>query len=208
MAVPTLAFTPGAWDWICLTIVYVSIALHVVDPSSYADAVDGADSHFGKFDDIEFEEAEEERTMRKHSPFMSRCWACFKQERHKHSGALTFVDNTIMGVTTSLYFGVIGFAGSSPVHAVRTFPGRLIAVGFVLFSVVVLTNYTASSAADFVFIKAQSSAMLQDLDEVVATNRPICVRESLLSNMKHRYPHIPSDRFVKQFVFHECSHGG
>ena len=163
----------------------------------YADAVDGANSHFGKFDDIEFEEAEEERTtMRKHSPFMSRCWACFKQERHKHSSALTFVDNTIMGVTTSLYFGVIGFAGMSPSHVVRTFPGRLIVVGFVLFAVVVLTNYTASSAAGFVFLEGKSSTMLNDWKEVVATKRPICVREALLLNVQERYPGIPPSRFL------------
>ena len=95
-----------------------------------------------------------------------------------------------MGVTTSLYFGVVGFAGCSPSHTVRTFPGRLIAVGFVLFSVVVLTNYTASSAAGFVFLEGKSSTMLNDWKEVVATNRPICVRKSLLSNVQERYPDI------------------
>lgn len=193
--IPFRSFTGGAWGWIAVTIVYYAVVMHAVDPRSYAHALEneemeasqGANSH----------KDDPSRVDHNGTSVAAHAQTFLRHERHQYSRAVHALEGRAARISASMYLGAVGFATGDPHHLSRTAPSRFASLGFVLFGVVVVQNYTASTAASL-FILASGETSTHTLDDTVASGKPICTRQALVSNLVHRYPHIAEERYMTE----------
>ena len=169
---PLMPFTNNCWLWIGGTVIYMSIALHIVESTSY-----------------KIDHAEEHDESGEISKFMAGT------EKHEHSTMIQRLEKHVTGMGNSAYTGIIGLAGGSSAHEPVTLPGRVITGGFAVFACIVLAAYTASSAA-FLVNAAVQTFKINDLDEAFATEQMVCIRTSIVSNFRHRYPQYDSAQLL------------
>lgn len=147
MGVPALPFTSECWTWIFATLFYMCTVLHIVEDTSYKapEQIMSMYSTSEEEHDAGFFETQDESSA-------ERIGRMIKAERHKHSQVVRFLSKTVTGIVSSFYAGLIGLAGGTPRHEGVSLPARVVLVGFVIFSVVILASYTASSAASLIYM--------------------------------------------------------
>jgi hypothetical protein len=168
---PFRPFTATAWFWIAATVFYMAWCLDVVEGPPVGERMPAGYYHFiGKImtdDDGKPESSESPSLLTK------------------------ILDWTVGRTAFALYNGVIAFTGGGShldgEDGGDTTPGKLIKVGFNIFGLIVLTAYTASSAAGLVV--AGQRGTIESIDDVAKIpGAKLCVRTAIIESFELRYP--------------------
>ena len=159
---PFQPFTNTAWLYIILLVLYMSIALLIME----AEEIDP-----------------QETTLLDHITD----WVGVENGSHPW---LAQVDKVLSFVMKSVFNGMVSFTSGAPVQDPTSFPGRVIYAGFAGFGLIILTAYTASSAA--ALVADASGASISSLDDVIAMGDTarVCVRSAMEDSFSQRYPTV------------------
>jgi hypothetical protein len=168
---PFRPFKASAWFWIAVTVFYMAWCLDVVEGPPVGERMPTGYYHFiGKI--LKDDDGNPEST--------------------ENPSLLTKVlDCTIGRTVFALYNGAIAFTGGGShldgEDGGQTAPGKLIKVGFNIFGLIVLTAYTASSAAGLVV--AGQRGTIESIDGIVKIpSAKLCVRTAIIESFELRYP--------------------
>ena len=151
MATPFKPFTVSAWIWITALVGYMSLAMYITEPEEV---------------DIEDNESLVDRITD---------LIGIQNDRYPF---LAMLDKTLTSLAKCMYNGLMAFTSGAPVQEAQSFPSRVISSGFAAFGLIILTAYTASSAAALVADTKRSS--INSIDDVIAMgpNVKVCVRSA------------------------------
>lgn len=165
LATPFAPFTSTAWWIIAALALFSSAALLVIE----VEDIDPDDDRFLNLVTNKF-------GIRNDShPFL---WA---------------LDRTFSSVAKCCYHGVLSFTSGSLVQKSDSLPGRIVYAGFAAFGLIILTAYTASSAATLV---ANNKPTIQSIDDVIAMgpSAAVCVGWADMGRLSRKFPSVTFKR--------------
>lgn len=83
--------------------------------------------------------------------------------------------------------GLVSMTNGFPSQEPSCFAGRLVTIGYAIFGIIFLTSFTASTAATML-VSTKQVAVLETLDDVLATGGNLCIKSSIASSFLLRYP--------------------
>ena len=168
---PFRPFKASAWYWIAATVFYMAWCLDVVEGPPVGGRMPVGYYHFiGKI--LKDEDGNPESS-------------------EKPSMLTKILDRTIGRAVFALYNGLIAFTGGGShldgEDGGATTPGKLIKAGFNVFGLIVLTAYTASSAAGLVVVGQRGT--IESIDDIAGIpGAKLCVRTAIVETFELRYP--------------------
>lgn len=109
-------------------------------------------------------------------------------EFEDHEDTDDFENPTAVGMyCKSLYLNFLGYVSCSPMNAPSSVPGRLAALGFGWFLLIVISSYTANLAAILVEQKNPQNS-IASIDDAIQQGRTICLVREIHKELTSKFP--------------------